>query len=81
MPALTVYSTSWCGPCVRLKNFLEEEGIEYAEVDIKRDADAAKFVVSVNRGMRLVPTVVFPDGSVAPNPSPATVLERLRPTG
>jgi len=34
---LTMYSTSWCGYCHRLKSQLEREGIEYSVVDIERD--------------------------------------------
>ena len=39
--------------------------------------DAAAFVESVNGGSRTVPTLVFPDGSAATNPSLAEVRARL----
>src|ERR1700759_2507300 len=39
---LTMYTTSWCGFCVRLKSQLQREGIAYAEVDIERDDSAAE---------------------------------------
>ena len=29
---LTVYTTSWCGYCLRLKRQLEREGIPFTEV-------------------------------------------------
>ncbi|HVD28841.1 MAG TPA: mycoredoxin [Mycobacteriales bacterium] len=66
---LTMYSTTWCGYCVRLKRLLDREGIAYAEVNIEEDAQAAEFVMRVNRGNRTVPTVVFPDGVAVTNPS------------
>ncbi len=47
---LTMYSTSWCGYCHRLKSQLDREGIGYDVVDIERDPAAAEFVMSVNRG-------------------------------
>ena len=74
---LTMYSTSWCGYCHRLKSQLDREGISYTEVNIEEDAVAADFVMSVNGGFQTVPTVVFPDGSAMTNPSAAQVKERL----
>ncbi|MGN9846622.1 glutaredoxin family protein [Nonomuraea sp. H19] len=70
--ALTVYSTTWCGPCKRLKAQLAREGIRFDEVDIERDPSAAEFVMSVNNGNQTVPTVVIdtPNGRVVrTNPS------------
>ncbi|GGT28353.1 mycoredoxin [Nonomuraea spiralis] len=57
--ALTVYSTTWCGPCKRLKSQLAREGISFKEIDIERDPAAAEFVMSVNNGNQTVPTVVI----------------------
>ena len=66
---LTMYSTTWCGYCMRLKRMLDREGIAYDEVNIEQDEGAADFVMSVNGGNRTVPTVVFPDGTALTNPS------------
>lgn len=66
---LTMYSTTWCGYCMRLKRMLDREGIAYDEVNIEQDEAAADFVMSVNGGNRTVPTVVFPDGTALTNPS------------
>ena len=74
---LTMYSTTWCGYCRRLKTQLEREGIEYTEVDIEAHPEAAGFVMQVNNGNQTVPTVLFPDGSAATNPSLAEVKARL----
>jgi glutaredoxin-like protein len=76
-PMLTMYTTNWCGYCVRLKHGLEREGIAFAEVNIEQDAEAARFVTSVNGGNRTVPTVVLPDGSALTNPSVAEIRDRL----
>jgi mycoredoxin len=75
---LTMYTTTWCGYCRRLKRQLAADGIEMTEVDIERDPSAAEFVMSVNGGYQTVPTVVFPDGSALTNPSAAMVKERLQ---
>ena len=74
---LTMYTTTWCGYCVRLKAGLNSAGIEFDEVNIETDPAAADFVMSVNGGNRTVPTILFPDGSALTNPSMAQVRERL----
>jgi len=75
---LTMYTTTWCGFCKRLKRQLADDGIEMVEVDIEQDTAAADYVMSVNGGNQTVPTVVFPDGSALTNPSAATVKQRLQ---
>jgi mycoredoxin len=75
--AITMYSTTWCGYCRRLKSQLEREGIAYREVNIEHDPQAADFVMSVNGGNQTVPTVLFPDGSALTNPSLAQVKDKL----
>jgi mycoredoxin len=75
--AVTMYTTTWCGYCQRLKAQMGRAGIEFTEVDIERDPDAAAFVESVNGGNQTVPTLVFPDGSAATNPSIKDVQARL----
>jgi mycoredoxin len=74
---LTMYTTTWCGFCRRLKSQLAREGIHTVEIDIEQDASAAKYVMSVNGGNMTVPTVVFPDGSAVTNPSAKDVKARL----
>jgi mycoredoxin len=75
--ALTMYTTSWCGYCFRLKTMLKAEGIPYTEVDIENDPVAAEFVMSVNGGNQTVPTLKFPDGSTLTNPSARDVKAKL----
>lgn len=75
---ITMFSTPWCGYCRQLKSQLGRAGIAYAEVDIEQHPDAAAFVREVNDGNQTVPTVLFPDGSAATNPSLAEVRTRLR---
>lgn len=74
---LTMYSTSWCGYCHRLKSQLDRAGIAYDVVDIERDETAAEYVMSVNGGNQTVPTVRFADGSAMTNPSIVQVKSHL----
>ena len=66
---VTMYTTTWCGYCVRLKKLMQMEGIGFAEVDIETDAAAADLVANANGGNRTVPTLIFADGTALTNPS------------
>jgi mycoredoxin len=74
---ITMYSTTWCGYCHRLKSQLSRENIEYRVIDIERDHDAARFVESVNGGNQTVPTLRFDDGSTLTNPTIVQVKAHL----
>lgn len=73
-----IYTTSWCGYCVRLKQQLDRAGVPYREVDIEADAAAAERVMRINEGNRTVPTVEYPDGSAATNPSAQAVYLKMQ---
>jgi mycoredoxin len=73
-----MYTTTWCGYCVRLKRALEREGIDFDEVDIEIDPDAADYVMSVNGGNATVPTIVLPDGRALTNPPLPHLLDAIR---
>ena len=74
---VTLLTTSWCGFCRRLKQQLDRDRVDYTAVDIEQTPEAATVVMAVNDGNRTVPTVVFPDGSTATNPTSAEVMARL----
>lgn len=78
MDELVMFTTTWCGYCVRLKRFLDREDIGYREVNIEDDPAAAEFVMAVNGGNRTVPTLRFPSGLALTNPSPHEVVAELR---
>jgi mycoredoxin len=75
--ALTMFTTTWCGYCRRLKSQLDRTGIEYTEVDIEADPDGAELVEHANSGNRTVPTLLFDDGSTLTNPSAREVQRHL----
>jgi thioredoxin reductase (NADPH) len=74
---ITVYGTTWCPDCKRAKQFLGEQRIHYDWVDIDKDADAMVYVEEANRGKRIIPTIVFPDGTILVEPSDAELAEKL----
>jgi thioredoxin reductase (NADPH) len=75
--SIVVYSTVWCPDCKRVKQFLGEQRVPYLNVDIESDAKAMAFVEKVNNGKRIIPTMVFPDGSILVEPSNAELAKKL----
>jgi glutaredoxin len=57
MVKVTIYGTNWCGDCDRVKQFLNERGIAFREVNIDVTPDAEQLVLRVNNGKRKVPTL------------------------
>ena len=74
---ITVYATTWCGDCHRAKRVLDRNDARYRWIDVDRDEEAAGEVLRINRGMRSVPTILFPDGSVLVEPSDAELEAKL----
>jgi mycoredoxin len=75
--SVVMFSTTWCGYCKNLKAQLDRAGVPYTEVNIEEVEGTAELVAQVNGGNQTVPTLVFPDGSTATNPSLADVQARL----
>lgn len=75
--SITMFSTTWCGYCARLKAQLTKAGVGFREINIETEPGTAELVESINNGNQTVPTVLFPDGSSATNPSLADVIARL----
>lgn len=79
--SFTMYSTSWCGYCKRLKSQLNDLGITFDEVNIEEVPGTAEIVEKVNNGNQTVPTLVFSDGTAMTNPSAKQVQEKLQSLG
>lgn len=67
--SITMFSTEWCGYCKRLKLMLDKTGIDYTIVDIENTPGTEELVKAVNGGNAVVPTLVYPDGTTATNPT------------
>ena len=72
-----VYGTTWCGDTRRARRVFDENNIPYTWIDIDQDMDARKYVESVNRGYRSVPTILFQDGSMLVEPSMSELRRKL----
>lgn len=74
---IRVYGTAWCGQCWLARTVFAQRGLDYDWIDIHADSKAEAFVVAHNRGMRSVPTIVFPDGSILVEPSAPMLHAKL----
>jgi mycoredoxin len=75
---IVMYTTLWCPDCWRAKQVMNSMQVEYTEVDISHDPEAADLVMQLNKGNRSVPTLVFPDGSVMTEPRTTALVEKLQ---
>jgi glutaredoxin len=71
------YHTTWCPDCVRAKRFLVKHKIACRWINVSKDVDGLAYVKEVNNGIRVVPTIVFPDGEILTEPSNAELAEKL----
>ncbi len=74
---ITVYGAYWCPDCRRSKKFLGEQMVHFKWVDIEQDEAGRAFVEKTNHGKRIIPTIVFEDGSFLVEPSNAELAKRL----
>jgi thioredoxin reductase (NADPH) len=75
--AIVVYGTTWCPDCKQSKQFLGDQRVHYHWVNIEQDLQAMEYVVQVNDGKRIIPTIVFPDGDILVEPSNAELAAKL----
>jgi mycoredoxin len=61
---------------MRVKRWLDQQEIAYTEIDVTKDAEAARTVEELNRGNQSVPTILRDGVHVATEPSTAD-LERI----
>ena len=54
MARLLTYSMDWCPYCAKAKVLLDSKGIEYDEIDVTHDEDAAREMIE-RTGQRGVP--------------------------
>lgn len=76
---IVMYATTWCGDCRMAKRWFDTHDIVYEYINIEEDERAATYVMQLNGGMRTVPTIVFPDGSILVEPSARQLAAKCFP--
>jgi glutaredoxin 3 len=61
MPKITMYTTRWCGYCVRAKALLDSRGLAYEEVNLDEDPHFRRTVHELTGGWT-VPQIMI-DGN------------------
>ena len=74
---ITVYGANWCGDCRRAKKFMDDNGVGYDWVDVENDPAAIELVLKLNGGKRIIPTIVFDDGSILIEPTNSELAKKL----
>jgi len=74
---IIMYGTKWCPDCIRAKKVFEQHGTPYKWIDIEEDREAVAIVLDINKGHRIVPTILFPDGAVLIEPSTPVLKAKL----
>jgi glutaredoxin 3 len=63
MPKITMYTTAWCGYCVRAKALLEDRGLAYEEIRMDDDPSfRAKLLERTGRWT--VPQILIDDNPI-----------------
>jgi thioredoxin reductase (NADPH) len=74
---ILVYGATWCPDCKRSKAFLSEQRIPFTFIDLEEHPEASAIVESHNGGKHIIPTIVFPDGSVLSEPTNEALAEKI----
>jgi thioredoxin reductase (NADPH) len=74
---IRMYGANWCPDCRRAKRFFGEQRVHYEYIDLDHQPDGISEVERINNGMRSIPTIIFPDGSVLVEPSNLQLAAKL----
>tara|TARA_B100000029_G_scaffold62203_1_gene55785 strand:- start:55 stop:297 length:243 start_codon:yes stop_codon:yes gene_type:complete len=69
MSDITMYGTPTCKDCVIAKMVFDELGTEYEFRNMVEDQEATEIAIKLNNGVRRIPVIQFPDGSILVEPS------------
>ena len=64
MKPVKIYTTTYCGYCVRAKDLLTRKGVKYEELDVTGNDDMRSKLVEMSGGQRTVPQIFIGDTHV-----------------
>ena len=76
-PSFILYGTAWCPDVAFARRYLDRHGIAYDYRDIDLNSQARAAILEISGDDWVVPTFLFPDGSVLCNPSIKQLAEKL----
>ncbi len=69
---ITLYSAAWCAPCKKVKQYFEENNVEYSNVDMDTEVGQEK---AVELKLRTIPFAVI-DNEVFPTSD--KIIEKVK---
>tara|TARA_B100000902_G_scaffold18847_1_gene22614 strand:+ start:663 stop:914 length:252 start_codon:yes stop_codon:yes gene_type:complete len=81
MKNIIMYSTDWCGDCVRSKAFMKSINVPFEEINVDHDEKANSYIQELQNGARRIPTIVFPDQSFLVEPNDLDLHSKLKELG
>ena len=69
MSNIKMYGTSTCKDCIIAKQVFHELGTDYEFINMEDDSEATRIAIELNNGVRRIPVIQFPDGSILVEPS------------
>ena len=57
MKPVKIYTTTYCGYCVRAKDLLTRKGVKYEELDVTGNDEMRSKLVEMSGGQRTVPQI------------------------
>jgi len=74
---ILVYGAMWCPDTLRTITFLNENHIEFEFKSIDNNPENIKIVEEINSGLRIIPTIVFPNQTILTEPSDAELTKAI----
>tara|TARA_Y100001970_G_C14085142_1_gene776888 strand:- start:400 stop:642 length:243 start_codon:yes stop_codon:yes gene_type:complete len=78
MSEIIMYGTTWCADCRVAKRFFEDNKVQYKWINIDEETEFVECVLQINDGLRIVPTIVFPDGSHMSEPTYLELEDKIK---
>ena len=64
MASVEIYTTPFCPFCVRAKQFLQQQGTEFTEIDVSMDPERRREMTERSGGGRTVPQIFINNQSI-----------------
>ena len=64
MTPVRIYTTNYCGFCMRAKELLSRKGVDFEEIDVTEDDTLRSKLVEMSGGQRTVPQIWIGDTHV-----------------
>ena len=62
-PTVTLYGATWCAFCKMAKEYLNDKGVAFKEIDVDHDPDAARAIFT-KTGQAGVPVLEIGDATI-----------------